>query len=324
MNYKVSIVVLTYFHEKWIRQALDSILEQDVDFQYEIIIADDCSTDKTRRIVQEYKNKYPDKFKLLFNDTNIGIPANIYNAFRQCRGEYITLLSGDDFWIGKDSLQKKVAFYDKHQEYSAICTQVERRLDGKYFDSYMIPTKYLNNEINLKMYLKGVPFPTHGMVFRNFNFDGEEEYFSLIKKCSEYIDDSTMCILLLRKAPVYALGISAYAYRVPISKKNGHSYNSRNTLFEKGKKETELYNNLSKYVSDVDLIQPYIRCYSLAIIGGILSRQLYQLKELYYTIDASYRNRFFLSRCFAQCFIIGYRGVLSRIRKKIANVRSSK
>jgi glycosyltransferase involved in cell wall biosynthesis len=117
---KVSILILTYNHEKFIAKAVDSVRMQRVTFDYEIVIGEDCSTDNTRDIVIDYKNKYPDKICLLLRETNLGGRRNFIDALKSCKGKYIALLEGDDYWISPHKLQKQVDFLDSHPE-CAIC-----------------------------------------------------------------------------------------------------------------------------------------------------------------------------------------------------------
>lgn len=117
---KVSIAIITYNQEKFIAKALDSILMQQVNFDYEIVIGEDCSTDNTRDIVVNYQNHYPDKIRLLLPETNLGMLQNFVQTLTACQGEYIALLEGDDYWTSPDKLQKQVNFLDKHPDY-AIC-----------------------------------------------------------------------------------------------------------------------------------------------------------------------------------------------------------
>ncbi|WP_345976628.1 glycosyltransferase [Sulfurimonas sp. HSL3-7] len=100
--------MLTYNHEKYIAQALDSVLMQKVDFKYEIVVGEDCSTDRTRTILLEYKEKYPHIFKLILHEKNVGAAKNIQAVDRACRGEYIAVLEGDDYWTDPHKLQIQV------------------------------------------------------------------------------------------------------------------------------------------------------------------------------------------------------------------------
>lgn len=109
---KLSVLIITYNHEKFIAQALDSVLMQTVDFDYEIVIGEDYSTDDTRQIVLAYRDKHPDKIRLLLPDKNLGMHRNFVETYRACRGEYVALLDGDDYWSGRDKLQQQVDFLD--------------------------------------------------------------------------------------------------------------------------------------------------------------------------------------------------------------------
>lgn len=86
MDKTLSIVIFAYNHEKYICKCIDSILNQKVDFETEIIIADDCSTDNT---VQVVSNKYGDRVKIWSNERNVGLCQNIYNTFKKVNGQYI-------------------------------------------------------------------------------------------------------------------------------------------------------------------------------------------------------------------------------------------
>ena len=117
---KVSISMVTYNHEKFIAQAIDSILMQEVDFEYEIVIGEDCSTDNTRQIVLDYQKRYPDKIRLLLPEVNLGAHTNAINTYKACKGQYIALLEGDDYWLSSDKLRKQVEFLDRNSEFT-IC-----------------------------------------------------------------------------------------------------------------------------------------------------------------------------------------------------------
>jgi predicted O-linked N-acetylglucosamine transferase (SPINDLY family)/predicted SAM-dependent methyltransferase len=131
---KVSILMITYNHEKFIAQAIDSILTQNVDFDYEIVIGEDCSTDQTRQIVIGYQKKYPDKIRLLLPESNLGMLPNFVNTYRSCKGEYIAVLEGDDYWISKDKLKKQVNFLDNHLDCSICFTNALLFWEDKHQD----------------------------------------------------------------------------------------------------------------------------------------------------------------------------------------------
>ena len=126
---KVSVCVVTYNQEKYIGECLKSIVEQEVSFDFEVIIGDDCSTDGTREVISSFKKEYPQKIKTIFNEKNIGPTANYRKVHSSALGEYISHLDGDDYMLpGK--LQKQVNYLDAHPE-CAVAYHRVKVLDEK-------------------------------------------------------------------------------------------------------------------------------------------------------------------------------------------------
>src|SRR5438093_12062470 len=119
---KVTVLVTTYNHEQYIAQALDSVLMQETDCDYEIIIAEDCSTDRTRSIVLDFQRRNPEKIRLVLPAENLGCGGNrvFAQAFELAQGQYVALLDGDDYWTSPTKLQKQADFLDAHPE-CALC-----------------------------------------------------------------------------------------------------------------------------------------------------------------------------------------------------------
>lgn len=112
----VSIRTSTYNHEKYIRQCIDGILMQKTDFPFEYIIGEDCSTDGTRAIVMEYAEKYPDIIRVVTDDVNVGMKANGLRCIERCRGKYMAICEGDDWWTDPNKLQRQVEYMEAHPE----------------------------------------------------------------------------------------------------------------------------------------------------------------------------------------------------------------
>ncbi|MBX3279049.1 MAG: FkbM family methyltransferase [Acidobacteria bacterium] len=111
---------MTYNHQRFIAQAIDSALTQRTDFAYEIVIGDDFSTDATREIAIEYQQKYPERIRLVLPPQNLGFDGNLIfiETLRAGRGEFVALLDGDDYWSSADKLQRQVDFLEAHPECS--------------------------------------------------------------------------------------------------------------------------------------------------------------------------------------------------------------
>lgn len=133
----VSILCLTYNHEKYIQTALKGFLNQNTDFSYEIIIADDCSTDTTIHLLKKYQELYVDKIKLISNTKNIGVHQNFLNSISQCSGKYIALCEGDDYWIDNNKLQKQVDFLNNNPQYVLTYSGVQAHQEGKIDYNYV-------------------------------------------------------------------------------------------------------------------------------------------------------------------------------------------
>lgn len=121
----VSIFVLTYNQEDFIGQTIESILEQKTDFRYQLVIGEDCSTDKTRNICEKYALEHPDKIKLLASERNLGLIHNFIRTFKECSGKYVAICDGDDYWIDPLKLQKQLDFLENNSGYSIVFTGVK-------------------------------------------------------------------------------------------------------------------------------------------------------------------------------------------------------
>lgn len=146
----VSVLMITYNHEKYIAQAIDSVLMQKTNFDYEIVIGEDCSTDKTREIVLEYKAKHPDKIKLLLQEKNLGMIQNFIDTLKACTGKYIALLEGDDYWTDPYKLQKQVDFLEANPEYGLVhtgCISNIHEIEKQIQDEKNIVSGYIFEEL---------------------------------------------------------------------------------------------------------------------------------------------------------------------------------
>ena len=122
---KISVGVITYNQQNTIRQTMDSILCQQGDFDLELVIGEDCSTDATRAICEEYARQWNDEeraVKLLPNTHNLGIMANYARVMKACTGEYVGICAGDDYWCDEQKLQKQLDYFNAHSEVGVVST----------------------------------------------------------------------------------------------------------------------------------------------------------------------------------------------------------
>lgn len=188
----VSVCLTTYNHEQYLERALDSILAQEVDFEYEIIIAEDCSQDKTRYICEQYKEKYPDLIKLILQENNVGLIRNNVSLMNKATGKYIAVCSGDDYWCDTKKLQKQIDFLQSNLDYSMCFTNAyeESNFSWEGYRKEVFSTiedrEYNGNEIILSWVI-----PASSVVFRNFLID-----FSFLLKRKFYAEDLVLYLKL--------------------------------------------------------------------------------------------------------------------------------
>lgn len=147
----VSVAVLTYNQEDYIADCLNSIIAQQTDFSFEIIVGDDHSTDNTPYILQDYAKKYPSLFSVITHETNVGISENYKRVFCACTGKYIAICEGDDFWIDTHKLSDQVSFLETHPSFSFVGAYVNILKKNKFFfDPYnYLPAPKIEGEWEL-------------------------------------------------------------------------------------------------------------------------------------------------------------------------------
>lgn len=134
----VSVIMITYAHEKFIREAIEGVMIQEVDFTLELIIADDCSPDKTESVIREIIETHPKSgiIKYTRHATNKGMISNFTWALEQCKGDYIALCEGDDYWTDPLKLQKQVDFLENNQNYILHyhnCIEIKNNLETQKY-----------------------------------------------------------------------------------------------------------------------------------------------------------------------------------------------
>jgi len=108
--------MITYNHESFIRQAIESVMMQKTDFDFELVIGEDCSTDATRIIVSEIHQEFPKRIRLLLPEQNVGMMQNARSSYASCIGHYVAFLEGDDYWTDSNKLQRQVNWMDAHPD----------------------------------------------------------------------------------------------------------------------------------------------------------------------------------------------------------------
>ena len=129
---RITTMIITYNHEAFIEKAIESAVRQKGDFDHEILISDNGSTDGTRQIVREYAARHPRLIRDVSNDVNIGISGNMRKCFSLATGDYIAMLEGDDYWTDDSKLDKQRKFLEKHEKCSMVFSRIRVNRDGEF------------------------------------------------------------------------------------------------------------------------------------------------------------------------------------------------
>lgn len=175
---KVSVLVITYNQERYISQALDSALMQRTIASFEIVVGEDCSTDRTREILLAYREKHPETIHLLLHPRNLGMNRNFGQTLAACRGKYVAILEGDDYWTSPDKLQRQSDFLDIHPECAASFHNVSVVHDeGGAKDRLFHKPGVLKSFFSLEDILASHFIPTLSVMFRAGLFGEFPEWF---------------------------------------------------------------------------------------------------------------------------------------------------
>lgn len=148
----VSTVIISYNHQKYIVEAIESALAQTGNFTHEILISDDGSNDGTRRIVKRYAEKYPERIRDISRDGNFGVSANYRYCFREASGQYIAILEGDDYWSDNEKNLKQAEFLKEHQSAGMVFSKIE------LFNMRNNQRRLLKRQMGLKKFISGAEF----------------------------------------------------------------------------------------------------------------------------------------------------------------------
>lgn len=208
----VSISCITYNHELFIREAIDSFLMQETNFDFEIVIGDDCSSDKTPEILQDYASRYPTIIRLLECEKNLGSEVNFLRTIEACHGKYIALCEGDDFWISPQKLQLQVDFLNTNASYSLCATDYETLIDTEIANtahrkSVALEQHYTYDIITKDNIFNPYKLKTLTVVFRKESVDPK---LYVEKKCGDIFLFSN----LLRNSNGIFIHLKTAAYRI--------------------------------------------------------------------------------------------------------------
>lgn len=216
----VSIFCTVFNHESFIRECLEGLLNQKCNFHYEIVIGEDCSTDNSRKIILEYADKFPGKFKLLLHGENLGAVRNQKVVLENCSGKYVALCEGDDFWSDNQKLQRQFNFMEENLDFS-ICFHDVKIIENQTIRNNDI--KYKKNIFDIYDLAQGNFMHTCSVFFRNRQI---KELSSILD--FSYVGDYIIYMLHSKHGKIKYINISMAHYRIH----NGGTWSSKNEKFQ--------------------------------------------------------------------------------------------
>lgn len=237
----VSVCIPAYNHEKTIKQSINSVLEQDVNFKYEIIIGDDCSTDNTAKILKE--NYKTPEIRLILRKKNLGGTKNFADIIQKAKGKYLILLEGDDYWEHNDTLQYMVDFLEAHDDFVGISAK-RKRVD--YYGKLLGDNADINSRkkiLTLKDFLNNEVFDLGATLFRNRVIDID---LKNMVRASRNSGDFWMCVSILEQGKLYLTSKYLGVYRY-VKRKGSSNYNSMHTRWEIYVDTMHVIQNMEKY-----------------------------------------------------------------------------
>ena len=283
MDYKLSVIFITYNHAPYVEKALRSVLAQETDFSYEVVVGDDCSDDGTQDILKRIAKEYPEheakgpgdrQIRLFLRSENTGgrPTLNVYETTKRCTGEYLAYLEGDDYWTDIHKLRKQVRFLEDHPEYTG-CTHDIRMVDADNADItdrdiLSIGDLYdCSGKFTFSDYCYSGKWPGHysTLVSRNIYTDEKVDY-TILYRASDFTDDALINLFLLMKGDIFRMDDKMSAWRY-IRKSGGSNWNSIAMNRNIAREDCLLSKTIMKWVEQYRPLSEYSKTRCLADFG---------------------------------------------------------
>jgi len=273
----VSIHMITYNHEKYIGKAIEGVLLQKTNFKIELIIGEDCSPDGTAEVVREYADKYPELIVPVVRQKNVGIAKNVTDIYDRCRGKYIAICEGDDYWIDPLKLQKQVDFLEDNEDYGLVHTDFEIVNETDTRDSRRKNKKMPKGSLFENVLMGQYSIGALTVLFRADIYNKIPKYY-LQKSFPMF--DSPMWIEMSKITKFKYLPDVTSAYR-RLDDSASHSVDMDKIIeWKKSKHDVRLF-YINKYNVGIGEKELLFRLYS-EIVGGAYIHQESKIAKVYY------------------------------------------
>lgn len=283
----LSVCMITYNHESHIREALDGVVMQKTTFKVELIIGEDCSTDNTRKICEEYAEEYPELIRLLPSVSNLGMQKNGIRTLQACTGKYVALLDGDDYWTDPLKLQKQVDFLENNKAYG-ICAHKALVKNDVLNRDYYIPEINADLDYDFKDYILRNNTATCSLIFRKNMLSELPTWFS-----ESPFGDLSLVLHVMNKTnkTIHVLKDVMGVYRVHTGGIHGKYYQNKNELI-KSYKQHILFNKQAEkeYANDKILKKTFYKKYidTYKIIATLYKQNNNKLSSFKYAVKSYY------------------------------------
>ena len=285
MDYKLSVIFITYNHAQFVEKALMSVINQRTDFPFEVVVGDDCSTDGTQDILKRIASEHPE-VKLNLRSVNTGgrPTLNVYETTKKCTGKYLAYLEGDDWWTDDCKLQKQVDFLDNNPEYMA-CTHSMKMVDENDVDItdpdvLSIGSLYdWSGDFTYEDYCYSGKWPGHyaSVVSRNIYKDEKYDY-TILYRASDFTDDALINLFLLMQGKIFRMDEVMSVWRY-VKKAGGGNWNSIAMKRNIGKEDCYLSKSVMQWIEQYRPLGDYSRKRCLADFGLALKGYLMRPNE---------------------------------------------
>lgn len=211
-NVVLSIIMPVYNHEPYLRAALNSILQQNIPYPFEVLIGEDCSSDGSRLLLRQYEASAPDNYIFIYNACNLGMFRNITSLFDLAKGKYVTMLEGDDLWYDPSKVEVQIDYLENHPEYSGCSHSVflidrdAKIVSGSYSAEVNTAEYTLNDFLHGKL-----PGQTSSFMYRNYF--SRKNVFQYMEECPLYPLDRFIAFVVASNGKIMHSPLKASGYR---------------------------------------------------------------------------------------------------------------
>lgn len=245
----LSIIVVTYNHEKYIAKTIESLINQNTKYKYEILIGDDSSKDNTQSIISKYRDKYSDIITAVLREKNVGATYNGYDLLKKAKGKYIANCDGDDYWSDTERIERDIDFLEGNPQYSGICSRcniVDENNNLIKQDNIYERAKFwrFGKDVYTIKDFEQWEMPGHISAFTYKNFLKEDLHdYSICYNAHSTVGDRTVVLLSVLHGSIKCLDnkVSCYRFRI-----NSNSENFMSAFADKNMRDDD-YLMLKKF-----------------------------------------------------------------------------